>query len=203
MRLFFRNPLKVWRLPILLIIMILFLASCQNSGESSRSVDMYNASGDMIGTATLSEQSDGLQVKLSLEGLAPGFHGIHVHEYPKCEAPDFESAGNHFNPEGNEHGLMHPEGPHLGDLPNIEADSGGLVEAELMLASATLLDGKMSILSGEGTSLVIHEGQDDGVSQPGGDSGPRVACGEIKAEAEAESGEPPTDPTQFNEDQEE
>lgn len=199
----FGNHLKSWRLPSILIIMILFLAACQSNGPSSRTVDMHNASGDMIGTATLSEQPDGVQVKLSLEGLEPGFHGIHVHEYPTCEAPDFESAGNHFNPEGNEHGLMHPKGSHLGDLPNIEADAGGLVEAELVLASATLLDGKMSILREEGTSLVIQEGQDDGVSQPGGDAGPRIACGEIKAEEEADSGEAPTDPTEFNEDQEE
>nr|WP_235794738.1 superoxide dismutase family protein [Virgibacillus sp. NKC19-16] len=190
------------RLPSLLIIMILFLASCQSDDRSSRTVEMHNASGDMIGTATLSEQSDGVQVELSLEGLEPGFHGIHVHENPTCEAPDFESAGNHFNPEGNEHGLMHPEGSHLGDLPNIEADGGGLVEVELMLASATLVDGQMSILRGEGTSLVIHQGQDDGVSQPGGNAGARIACGEIKTEEEADSGEQPTDPTQFNEDQE-
>ncbi|WP_255585343.1 superoxide dismutase family protein [Virgibacillus saliphilus] len=181
--------------------MILFLVSCQSNDPSSRSVDMYNASGDIIGTAALSEQPDGVQVELSLEGLEPGFHGIHVHEYPKCEAPDFESAGSHFNPEGNEHGLMHPEGSHLGDLPNIEADEDGLVEAELTLDNATLLDGRMSILSGDGTSLVIQEGQDDGVSQPGGDGGPRIACGEIKAGED--SGEQPTDPTEFNEDLEE
>ncbi|WP_373893156.1 superoxide dismutase family protein [Virgibacillus natechei] len=164
---------------------------------------MHNVSGDMIGTATMSEQPDGVQVELSLEGLDPGFHGIHVHENPECTAPDFESAGNHFNPEGNEHGLMHPEGSHLGDLPNIEADEGGLVEAELMLANATLLDGRMSILREEGTSLVIHEGQDDGVSQPGGDAGPRIACGELKTDEKADSGEESTDPTEFNEDQEE
>src|SRR5690625_6728781 len=100
---------------------------------------------------------------------------------------------------------MHPDGPHLGDLPNIEADDEGLVEAELMLAEATMLDGTNSILSGEGSSLVIHAGQDDGVSQPGGDTGERIICGEILTDpdAEEEADDTPTDPTQSNEDQSE
>ena len=188
---------------LIIFIIILFLAGCQMDAETNRNVDIYNSDGDLIGTAGLSEQPDGVQIKLKLEGLAPGFHGIHVHEYPNCQGPDFKSAGNHFNPEGKEHGLMHPEGPHLGDLPNIEADSDGLVEAELMLAGATLLESKNSLLRGEGTSLIIDEAQDDGVSQPSGNSGVRIACGEIKTDPNADSTESPTDPTEFNEKQEE
>ncbi|MEC5424910.1 superoxide dismutase family protein [Virgibacillus sp. C22-A2] len=184
------------------LLFILFLVSCQTGGNSSKTIEMYNASGDMVGTATLTEQEDGIQIKLKVEGLTPGFHGIHIHEYPECKVPDFISAGNHFNPQGDEHGLMHPEGAHLGDLPNVEADGDGLVDAELMLAEATLLDGKNSILEGGGTSLIIHENQDDGVSQPAGDSGIRIICGEIIADDATEATESPTDPTQFNEDQE-
>ncbi|WP_164668275.1 superoxide dismutase family protein [Virgibacillus doumboii] len=187
-----------------LFIAVLFLiltVACQSNEETTRTIDMFNSSGDMIGTAKLSESSDGVNVKLKLEGLEPGYHGIHVHEYPKCEGPDFKSAGSHLNPEGKEHGLMHPEGPHLGDLPNIEADSGGLVDAELMLAGATLMEGKKSLLKGQGTSLVIHEGQDDGISQPGGNSGARTACGKI-AKNPDESKESPTDPTKYNKEQE-
>lgn len=188
---------------LFILIIILLLAGCQSDAETNRNVDIYNSDGDMIGTAGFSEQPDGVQIKLKLEALEPGFHGIHVHEYPNCEGPDFTTAGNHFNPEGKQHGLMHPKGPHLGDLPNIEADGGGLVEAELMLAGATLLEGKNSLLQGEGTSLIIDESQDDGVSQPSGNSGVRIACGEIKTDPNSDSTESPTDPTQFNEKQEE
>lgn len=185
-----------------LLSLLILLSACTNSSsKTTMTVDMYNSSGDMVGTAKLSEQNDGVQIKLKLEGLEPGFHGVHVHEYAKCEGPDFKSAGNHFDLEGKEHGLMHPEGHHLGDLPNIEADAGGLVEAELMLADATLLDGKKTLLKKDGTSLVITEGQDDGVSQPGGNSGARIICGEIKEESETRNS--PTDPTEFNEKQEE
>jgi len=188
----------------LFLLSILFLAACQSNANTSETIEMYNGSGDMLGTAVLSEQSDGVQVKLKLEGLEPGFHGVHVHEFAKCEGPDFTSAGNHYNPEGKEHGLMHQDGPHLGDLPNIEADGSGLVDAELMLAGATLLDGKNSLFNEEGTSLIVTEQQDDGVTQPGGDSGARIICGEIKkTEESGEADESPTDPTEFNEEQEE
>src|SRR5699024_4489509 len=64
--------------------------------------------------------------------ISPGFHGVHIHEYAKCEGPDFKSSGNHLNPDGSQHGLMNPDGPHLGDLPNVEADSSGYVETEIM-----------------------------------------------------------------------
>ncbi|MFB4169267.1 superoxide dismutase family protein [Virgibacillus sp. JSM 102003] len=187
---------------VFFVVLLLMLVSCQSNEETTRSVDMYNESGDMIGTAKLSDRPEGVQVKLKLEGLEPGYHGIHVHEYPKCEGPEFISAGNHLNPDGKEHGLMHPKGAHLGDLPNIEADSGGLADAELMLPGATLMEGKKSILKGEGTSLIIHAGQDDGISQPGGNSGARIACGKILKEPN-ETKEAPTDPTKFNEKQKE
>ncbi|MFD2760710.1 superoxide dismutase family protein [Lentibacillus juripiscarius] len=187
---------------VFVMIAMILLTACQAPDEeTSRTVEMYNTSGDMIGTAKLTEAEGGVNVKLKLEGLEPGYHGIHVHEYARCDGPDFKTAGNHLNPTGNQHGRMHPEGAHLGDLPNLEADSGGLVDAELMLPEATLLDGKKSLLKGEGTSLVIHEGQDDGISQPGGNSGARIACGLI-AEEEQKTSETPTDPTNFNEEQE-
>lgn len=182
-------------------ISLILFSACSNE-VSEKKVDMYNSSGDMVGTATLSEQSDGVNIKLKLEGLSPGFHGIHVHEYPKCDGPDFISAGNHLNPEGKEHGLMHPEGAHLGDLPNIKADSDGLVTDELILSEATLSEGKKSLLQGDGTSLIITSEKDDGVSQPGGDSGSRIICGKIMSKKTAEEkGRAPTDPTQYNDKQ--
>lgn len=187
---------------ILVLTSFLFLSSCKGNPETTKEIDMYNASGDMVGTATFTEQQNGVQIKIKVEGLSPGFHGIHVHEFPKCEGPDFKSAGNHFNPEGKEHGLMHPEGAHLGDLPNVEADSSGLVDVEIMLSDATLLEGKKSILRGEGTSLIITEDQDDGISQPGGNSGTRIICGELKSNEKKDRNESPTDPTETDKEKE-
>jgi superoxide dismutase, Cu-Zn family len=191
------------RIVLLPLLCLLILTSCQSKVETSKTVEMYNTDGDMVGTAQLLDGADGVQVKLKLEGLTPGFHGLHVHEYAKCDGPDFKTAGNHLDPEGKEHGLMHPKGAHLGDMPNIEADSGGLVDEDLMLPNATLKEGKMSLLRGEGTSLIVTEQQDDGISQPSGDSGARIICGEIKSGKGNEATESPTDPTEFNKKQEE
>ena len=180
---------------IFIMMFLLLLTACQMGSDTVKEIEMYNASGDMVGTATFTEQEDGVQIKVKVTGLTPGFHGIHVHEYPKCEGPDFKSAGNHFNPEGKKHGLLHPDGAHLGDLPNIEADESGKVEAEIMAPNATLLEDDLSFLRGDGTSLVIHAGPDDGMSQPGGDAGERIVCGELLAES-ADDDETPTDPVE-------
>lgn len=181
----------------LLFAFVILLSACTQGNESTKKVEMYNGSGDLVGSATFSEQPDGVKIKIKVEGLSPGFHGVHIHEFPVCEGPDFKSAGNHFNPEGKEHGLMHPKGSHVGDLPNIEADSSGIVEIELIASDATLREGKMTILQNEGTSLIIKQEQDDGVSQPGGDSGVREVCGVLKKDQTMKD-ESPTDPTEFN-----
>lgn len=181
--------------PLPFIVTLLLVSACTTQNRSILEIEMYNPEGDSLGTAKFTEQPDGVQVKVSVTGLEPGFHGIHVHEFPKCEGPDFKSAGNHFNPDSKLHGLMHPEGSHAGDLPNLEAGGDGKVDVELMLSGATLKDGKGSLLKGEGTSLIIHEAQDDGVSQPAGDAGARIACGKITLE-EANQKETSSDPTE-------
>ncbi|MEI3611648.1 superoxide dismutase family protein [Pseudogracilibacillus sp. SO30301A] len=181
-----------------IVISICFLSACQltQQPKTSQTVDMYNRDGDMVGRATLSEDPKGVKIKVTLEGLTPGFHGIHIHEIGKCEAPDFKSAGNHLNPEKKKHGLLHPEGPHLGDLPNVEADSSGKVDTELTVNDATLLKEKNSLTERGGTSLVITAEADDGMSQISGNSGERIICGEIKGEKGGTDNQEPTDPTE-------
>ena len=75
---------------------------------------------------------------------------------------------------------LHPKGAHAGDLPNLIVEDDGSVKAEFMAPQVTLKDGKSSLLTKDGTSIVIHEEKDDGMSQPAGKAGERIACGEIK-----------------------
>lgn len=144
-------------------------------------VDLKDTDGKTTGTAELSETKEGVKVHVEAEGLSPGKHGIHFHETGVCEMPDFKSAGGHFNPDGKEHGLEMSGGPHAGDLPNLEVGEDGTVDDEFTTKLVTLEDDKKnSLLQDGGTALVIHAGEDDGESQPSGDSGDRVACGVIK-----------------------
>jgi|SRR5690625_2556003 len=164
----------------LIILMIVCLVGCFADEKQIYEIDIHDGSGDKIGDATFKEVSDGVNIHVKVEGLSKGFHGIHIHEQPKCEGPDFISAGDHLNPDDKKHGLMHPKGSHLGDLPNIEVDDKGKVDVELLLPKATLKEGRYSLLQKDGTALIIHSEQDDGLSQPSGESGERIACGVLK-----------------------
>lgn len=178
-----------------IIIALLVVSGCVGGEQRSPlKTSIYNPDNDKIGTATFTTLSDGLEVKLAVEGLEPGVHAVHIHEFAKCEAPDFQTAGNHFNPSQKEHGLMNTKGPHVGDLPNVEADGSGMVDVTMMLPEATLKDGQKSLLRKEGTSIILTTGPDDGMSQPAGESGNRVACGKITLDADQDETSDPTEP---------
>ncbi|ANU14241.1 Superoxide dismutase [Cu-Zn] precursor [Planococcus halocryophilus Or1] len=155
-----------------------------NGGEIVMvTVQLINGDGNAIGTAELTDEEDGVAVALQIEDLEAGMHGIHFHQAGKCETPDFKSAGDHFNPENSMHGIDNTDGPHAGDLPNIEVGEDGTVSQEFKAENVTLeIDEENSLFKEGGTALVIHAGEDDQITDPSGDSGDRVACGVITAE---------------------
>jgi len=154
----------------------------EKAGESKEvHVEMINTEGAKIGVATLKQEADGVNIAIDVAGLSKGTHGFHIHEKGVCEPPDFKSAGEHFNPTDMKHGFDNPEGPHAGDLPNLEVGKDGNVQESFVNEMVTLKKGEPnSLLREGGTALVIHEDPDDNVSQPSGNSGARKACGVIK-----------------------
>lgn len=165
------------------------VAGCANAdmhGDAdTATAEFINTDGDVIGSAELTSGPHGTLVRVDIEGLSDGgqYHAMHIHAVGDCSDPDegFQASGGHVNPDGKKHGLMNPEGADGGDFANLYAHDGGDVKQELFTHLATL-DGSHGarILDDDGAALVIHENEDDHMTQPIGGAGARIACGVIE-----------------------
>ncbi|HWB42776.1 MAG TPA: superoxide dismutase family protein [Gemmatimonadales bacterium] len=148
--------------------------------EPAASAGLFDSSGTRVGLATFSVTEGTAQLGVSVSGLAPGEHGMHIHENGACTPPGFESAGGHFNPGGKKHGTLNPEGPHAGDLPNLVAGPDGSADTTFAVSSGLLAQGPGSMVGPQKRAFVIHAGPDDQKTDPSGNSGARVVCGVIE-----------------------
>ncbi|WP_164157972.1 superoxide dismutase family protein [Sandarakinorhabdus rubra] len=144
------------------------------------STRLLAASGNSLGEVELLQMAGGVQVIARVTGLPAGDYALHLHAVGRCVAPDFTSAGPHFNPEGKQHGRDNPMGAHAGDLPNITVDAKGAGSLDVMLPGLRLADGAAPLLDADGAAVVLHGKADDYRSDPAGNAGARIACGEIR-----------------------
>ncbi len=170
------------RLGILLLGLLIGGCATMPYSRPDATARLKNSKGDPVGVAALWEDEGGVRFFADVRGIPPGQHGIHLHAVGKCEAPDFTSAGGHFNPTGKKHGLANPDGPHAGDLPNITVGADGTGQLNYLVPGVTLGSGAGSLFDAGGTAVVIHAGPDDYTTDPAGNSGARIACGVIQKE---------------------
>jgi superoxide dismutase, Cu-Zn family len=161
-------------IPLALLVVMLASAS-----SAKILVQLKDAQGKIVGSAILWESAPGIGMEVNFESLPPGEHAIHFHQNAKCDAPDFKSAGGHFNPEGKKHGLENPEGHHAGDNPNFTVGADGKAHFKLEDKDVTLGSDSHSLYSNGGTAIVVHAKADDQKTDPAGNAGDRIACGTI------------------------
>ena len=180
------------------------IAELEGTPEDIIEVPIMNQAGQEVGTAQFAESADTVTVTVEVSNLPPGDHGIHVHETGICDPfgeEQFEAAGDHFNPTDTDHGGppdmttaalgATPEGTpepltgHAGDLGNITVGSDGTGSLVVTTDRFTLSPGDVSLFDQDGSAIIIHANADDLTTDPGGNSGPRSACGVIAPAPEA------------------
>lgn len=160
------------------------LTACGNGGADSKEVSfpIVNPEAAEIGSVKITQlKRGGVEISVKVSELTPGTHAMHFHEFGKCDAPDYTSAGGHYNPAGVAHGQVE-DGPHAGDMMNVEVAADGTGDFEVKNMKVSLRGGDLpALMDSDGTALIIHGGADDYTSQPSGAAGPRVACAVIPA----------------------
>lgn len=141
-------------------------------------VAIRDQNGADVGEAMLEGTPGGVLIRARLHGVPAGTHAFHIHETGACEPP-FESAGGHLAAEGEKHGFRSPDGPHVGDLPNVYVAEGDTLRFDAFADGVSLTGPAPALLDGDGAALVVHAGADDYASDPAGDAGARIACGAI------------------------
>lgn len=134
---------------------------------------LLDTAGKRIGTVTFAQSTgNGVHVTARVEGAPPGSHAMHIHERAACK-PNFEAAGGHYNPGGARHGARN-DPHHAGDLPTLHIPPEGRMMTEFYTTAFSV-----SAIKGS-TALVLHENPNDYMTDPSGNSGARIACGEIR-----------------------
>lgn len=132
---------------------------------------------DIQGTVFFRKTPRGVLVRADISGLPISsencggkFLGFHIHSGDTCtgNAEDpFANTLSHYNPDD----CLHPH--HAGDLPPL-LNAGGY-------AVGVCLTNRFELSEIIGKTIVIHSSPDDFSTQPSGNSGTKIACGEIRA----------------------
>jgi Cu-Zn family superoxide dismutase len=164
-------------------IIIAVIISCKTNSSNGITSKLNvtfepKSSSNVQGTGFFTEKNNQVTFTANFTGLKPGIHAIHIHEKSDCSAEDGSSAGGHWNPTFQKHGKLQEGEAHKGDIGNFTTDEFGNGSISFTTSEWCIgCDDKTKDIVGK--SLIVHQGPDDYVSQPAGNSGARVACSAI------------------------
>lgn len=161
----------------LFIVALIF--ACQEE-EKTLEISVNAKSGSSTsGKITFIEKGGQVTLEAHINGLTAGNHAIHIHETADCSSDDGKSAGGHWNPTFENHGAWGNEaGYHRGDIGNFNANENGhgMITFSTDLWCLGCDDANKNII---GKAIIVHQGEDDLISQPSGAAGARVSCAGI------------------------
>jgi Cu-Zn family superoxide dismutase len=184
---------------VLLAGMAVSAASTPGPRAAEAKAALKNTAGNTIGQMRLSNEEGMVMVRVVVNagsGLAPGFHGFHIHTIGICDplavGGAFKSAGGHFNPDAT----THPS--HAGDQPVLLVNEDGSAFGRFVTDRYPI----GSLFDGDGSAFIVHADADNyaniptrylsstplvaGIGGPDqatldtGDAGARSACGLIE-----------------------
>ncbi|NMC56212.1 MAG: superoxide dismutase family protein [Eubacteriaceae bacterium] len=129
---------------------------------------------NLFGTVSFTQKLNGVLVTTEVFNLPvndqykSAFHGYHIHFGSRCsgdEQDEFAYTGGHYNPQN------YPHSYHAGDLPPLLSNNG--------YAYSSFLTNRFNVDDIIGRTVIIHADADDFTTQPSGNSGKKIACGEI------------------------
>lgn len=130
---------------------------------------------NIAGMVFLYQIAGGVLLMAEVQGLPQGtgacpanVFGFHIHDGRSCTGnrnDSFANAGAHYNP----HNCPHPA--HAGDLPPLFGNQG--------YAFMTFFTNRFTVNEVVGRTVIVHMLPDDFTTQPSGNSGAKIACGEI------------------------
>jgi Cu-Zn family superoxide dismutase len=165
----------------LAVAVALMLPGLAAADGAKAEAKLESRSGSTVtGKVTFARKGGSVVMKVTVKGLTPGEHAIHLHDKGDCSAPDAASAGGHWNPTSEEHGKWGHAPFHHGDIGNLVADAKGNAKLTLQSELWTIGDGSPHDVVGH--AVIVHEKVDDFTTQPTGNAGGRVACGVIQKE---------------------
>jgi Cu-Zn family superoxide dismutase len=117
-----------------------------------------------------------MQIEISVPSRANRMVAVHIHEHGMCGNMGGDAHG-HWNPTGSQHGKWGSPSFHAGDIGNIQLDANG--KGTLTLETNAWSIGGDSTKNILHRGIIVHAGVDDYKTQPSGNSGARIGCGEI------------------------